>query len=413
MGFPDSDVASHQLRPLLLGAFCFLPALAALCYTLSGSLDRYLTRQFMGGFGICALGLTLIWILLDLNDHGDSFSKAADPAAFIIRYYATTFPPVFVLLAPFSLLLGLLLSLGKLSNSREIIAIIQTGRGVARTVAPFTMVGIFISIACLLLNYHWAPWGEGYRRALIEEAEDGSSSRARTFLFFQEDGRRLWFVGRFPYNYADGAPLRDVIITTKDENNRIVSRLKAPLATWNSGTREWLFQDAELLSNNPLGMPTFENLPSPYSVMGWSETPWQLVRPGLSPEHLGIPELRSWLKENSDSAWEERRPFLTQWHYRWAQPWACLVVVLLATPLGIVFTRRGVAGGVSVALILCAFMLLSAEVFLALGDSGYLSPTLAAWSTNGLFTLLALALISRRLQGRPIYQTLKSLLPAN
>ena len=46
-----------------------------------------------------------------------------------------------------------------------------------------------------------------------------------------------------------------------------------------------------------------------------------------------------------------------------------------------------------------------------MGESGYLPPAWAAWGTNIIATLVALILIQRRLVGRPIYQTLRKLLP--
>ena len=414
LGFPNSNVASHQLRPYLLGILCFLPSLGALAYALAGPLDRYLARQFLGAFAVCSAGLILIWVILDLNDNLEAFTAADDAFFFTIRYYGVTFPPVFVLLAPFALLLGLLYCLGKLSHSREIVAMIQTGRGIVRTVAPLAAVGVFLSLASFLLNYHWAPWGDGYRDALVEESVKGSASRAQSFLYFHEGGRRLWWVGSFPYNHHAGTPLRDVEVTTMDEEGRLLNQLSAPIAHWDADTRDWRFHNAEITTiANATGMPTIAKQPGPYTIQGWNETPWQIVRPGLSPQYLGIPELRSWIDENRETAWEERRPFLTLHHYRWAQPWMCLVVVLLATPLGIVFTRRGMAGGVSVALILCAFMLLSAEIFLSLGSAGYLGPAAAAWGTNIVFVAIAAVLIYQRLRGRPIYQTIKNLLPAN
>jgi hypothetical protein len=137
----------------------------------------------------------------------------------------------------------------------------------------------------------------------------------------------------------------------------------------------------------------------------------QIVTPGLQEDYLGIPELRSWLQQYGGDEWAPRRSYLTQWHYRWSQPWICLVVVLLSAPLGIVFSRRGTAGGVAMAALLIGAMLLCSKIFLTLGDAGHLSPPLAAWATNLLFTSIALLLFWRRLQGRPIYQTILSHTP--
>ena len=419
IGFPDDDTTSHNLRPLVLGILCLLPAAAALLYALADTLDRYLARQMLSAVGITFLALVVIWVLLDLNDNLGEMRNAENPWHFIIRYYGILFGPVFVLLAPFALLLGLLYSLGKLSGTHEVIAMLQTGRGVARVIAPLTTVGVFLSVACLLFNYHLGPWGEGYQQGMIEELRDGSASRARNVLYQNEDSGRTWLVGRFPYDYNRGVPLRDIQITNKNAEGDIISRFKAPVARWDLITREWSFENPELMilpRGEPTDdirtlMPIFERQAPTVVFKDWPETPWQIVNPGLQARYLGIPGLRSWLRANEHLAWVDRQPFITQWHYRTAQPWICLVVVLLAAPLGIVFSRRGLAGGVAVAVFLAAMMLFSAEVFLALGDSGYIRPVLAAWGTNFVFTAIALFLLWRRLRGQSIYQSLKRLLP--
>ena len=56
-------------------------------------------------------------------------------------------------------------------------------------------------------------------------------------------------------------------------------------------------------------------------------------------------------------------------------------------------------------------MLLCSEAFLTLGDAGQITPLLAAWGTNLIFTIIALVLLWRRLQGRPIYQAILSRTP--
>jgi lipopolysaccharide export system permease protein len=85
--------------------------------------------------------------------------------------------------------------------------------------------------------------------------------------------------------------------------------------------------------------------------------------------------------------------------------------VLLATPLGIVFSRRGTGGGVAMAVFLSAGMLFLSNVCLSLGDSGLLRPAVAAWLPNVVFGILAIFLFQRRLSGRPIYQTLRKFMP--
>ena len=88
-----------------------------------------------------------------------------------------------------------------------------------------------------------------------------------------------------------------------------------------------------------------------------------------------------------------------------------MVTVLLATPLAIHFSRRGTGSGAFMAVVLSALMLLISGVVLAVGEAGLLPPAAAAWLPNAAFALLAVWLLHRRMTGRPIYQTLRKMLP--
>ena len=68
VGFPDSDAMAHHARPWILGVLCFLPLLAGLGYALSGTITRYLARQFCTIFAICFGALFVIWLLIDLQN---------------------------------------------------------------------------------------------------------------------------------------------------------------------------------------------------------------------------------------------------------------------------------------------------------------------------------------------------------
>jgi lipopolysaccharide export LptBFGC system permease protein LptF len=189
--------------------------------------------------------------------------------------------------------------------------------------------------------------------------------------------------------------------------------ITADSAAWQPMTHYWILRGAQKRVFDDAPYPHFEQeVPDPLIVKNWEEVPTQIIRPGLPAEQLGIPDLNDWLEANPDGNQNSRGGHLTQWHYRWSQPFNCLIVVLLAVPLGVVFSRRGTGGGVAMAIFLCAGMIFVTNVFLNLGDAGYLRPALAAWLPNLVFGILAIYLFQRRLAGRPIYQTLTKFLPS-
>jgi LPS export ABC transporter permease LptG len=423
VGFPDADVFGQRMRPLLLGLLFFLPAIAAVFYAFADSLDRYLVRRFLPLFALCLGALLMIWLLIDLGDNLADLRRSPNFIAATARFYVLQFPTIFVLIVPYALLLSLLYCLGRMSKSREIIAIIQTGRGMVRLVAPLLVASLFLSAACLIFNYHWAPWAEGYKDILLAQAKGARASQATNVLYYESSARRLWKVGEFPLDNTGVAPLLGVVVTQTHPDGRLKSRLISPQATWDRKSTQWTFENPVVEhfhclppesrrpgTGNP--PPTFEKLSEPVVKSGWPETPWQLVKPGLPAAVLGIPELNSWLRTNRNTGWTaDRLTYLTQWHYRWSQPFICLVIALLAAPLGIVFSRRGATGAVALAVFLCGGMIFVSNLSLALGEVGYLPPAVAAWLPDLLFGLVALYLFHRRMTGQPIYQTLRRMIP--
>lgn len=408
VGFPNADEKLHQLRPWAVYGLCLVPALGALWYAFASILDRYLFRKTLSAFLITMSGFLLLYLLMDLQDSLSELTQAKDPATFLPTYYGVLLSQTIVLLLPFTILLALLYSLGQLSASREIIAFTQTGRGIFRLLRPLIVLGCLLSLISFFLNYHLAPWSQGYRDALLESTERGTTSQASNVIHHNPEEKRLWFIGGFPYDLSGKTPLVDVQISTRNADGSLRDRLKSSRVSWDRETGNWSFWDATRLQVQAEPTPYYEEyIPNPLVFSGWTETPSQLIQEGLDARNLGIPGIQDWRLNNPDRETFLARAFETQFHYRWSQPWLCLITVLLSAPLGISFSRRGRGGTVVLAIVLSLLMLFCSEVFLAFGDSGQIPAIPAAWATNAIFFVFAHLLIHRRLKGRPIFQTFR------
>lgn len=413
-GFPDSHILSHSIRPAILAIICFLPALAALYYSISCTLDRYIIRQFLSIFAICLSALFLIWLLIDLNDNLSDFADSNNIFKTIAVFYFTRSPAILMLLLPYSLLLALIYGLGKFSKTNEIVSMIQSGRGVIRVTTPLLFGGIWCSLLLLGLNYQWAPTAEGQRREILAKARGIPIYEAKNVLYRDPESRRLWMVGAFPENYEKGEALINVEVTTTHNDLSLRTRLSASTASWNRNDRSWTFENATIARFSHGEAPIFEQPDEPIVRRTWQETPTQLIKPGLSVSYLGIPDLSTWLASPlADQPLANRPAYLTQWHYRWALPATCIVTVLLAAPLSIHFARRGAGSGIFLAIVLSLLMMFFSTIALALGEGAIIPPILSAWLPNITFTLIGLYLYHRRISGRPIYQSFRGLFPAN
>ncbi len=414
IGYPDSDKKAHQIRVYLLGLMCLLPFLCSILYYCLDTLDRYTVRIFLNCFVICFGALFCIMMLEDIQDNISDFHQSSRAGELMMKHYIIKLPALIVFILPYSLMLSLLWALGKMSKSQEIVSIIQTGRGVVRLIRPLIGIGLICTIIYFIFNYHWSPHSQSQEDQILREAKDQPLAVAEAVVYQNNSDTRQWYVGIFPFNHSQGEPLRSVeIIELKD--SKAIAKIIAEEALWSNETRTWTLKNPttiDLINLTKYKMPTI-SLTKGYVTKNWQETPYQIVKPGLKPPFLGIPGLKSWLMNNRDHPLSDRRSYQTHLYYRYAQPFICLITILLAAPLGIVFTRRGVGGGVAVAIFLCAGMIFCSTVFPTLGESGHLPPFVAAWATNTLFILIALTFFYRRMTGQPIYQTIKNLLPKN
>ena len=96
-----------------------------------------------------------------------------------------------------------------------------------------------------------------------------------------------------------------------------------------------------------------------------------------------------------DMRTDKKAMILTQFHGRIAQPFTCLVVVLVALPFGAVTGRRNVMAGVAGSVGICFVYFILLRWGLALGTAGHLSPIIAAWIPNVVFAAIGLTLLRR------------------
>jgi lipopolysaccharide export LptBFGC system permease protein LptF len=85
----------------------------------------------------------------------------------------------------------------------------------------------------------------------------------------------------------------------------------------------------------------------------------------------------------------------TQWHARWAAPWTCLVVVLIAVPFGVTPGRRNVFYGVAGSIGLAFIYFVLQRVGFAMGQSGEVPGWAAAWIPNAVFAVSGAWMTSR------------------
>lgn len=398
----------------LIALFVLSFPLAAHFHYRSGLLDQYVTRAFVTPFSFCLIGFVAIWLIADLTDNAPNLIGA--DLGTVLQFYVIQLPFMILFVMPVTLLLSLLYSLSRMSKSNEIISMLGAGRSVIRVLRPLFFAGLYASLICLVFKYEWAPRSEGYKEALLDEINQANAEKRRGVdarkkfdspwaayghFYKNEVDNRSWLVGRVPYDLQRRS-MSNVALWQFNDQGRPVMSIRATSAKWFHGTHDWRFSNGKTyIYDTPDGIPRIQSW-NFLTIPGWRETPWKVLSTAQNPEFLGVPGLTTYLRSNSDLGDRALAPFRTNWWYCWAEPMSCLVMVLIAAPLGIVYSRRGVLGGVAASIMIFAMIYFLSGSFVAAGQGGYLPPAIAAWGTNLIFGAVGAVLLWARARNREL-----------
>ncbi|MEO5720488.1 MAG: LptF/LptG family permease [Chthoniobacterales bacterium] len=359
-------------------------------------LDRYVLRTFLEAYFYCIAAFISIWLIFDISDNISTFLDGQVSFGMVASYYVTQVPQILVILLPVSLLLALLFSLGRMSRTNEIVSMLTAGVSIPRLLLPLLIMGGLTTALIGVLNYSWAPHAEHFRKTYFE----GVRQDARELfgqIFRNRADNRTWYIQVLK-------PAQNELLTLQvlqqDANDNIVKSYFATTAVFHPADKTWEMRGGRTVNYDFAGNITSEERFESLVIPGWSETPFRLASANMRAEYLSLPELRAYLRYNADFPPRLLAPFWTQLQYRFALPWTALVVVLLAAPLAIGFSRGGVLSSVAAAIGLVFAMNFLTHFFLALGEGNRLPPWAAAWTPNLLFAAFGLLLLYLRSSNR-------------
>lgn len=360
-------------------------------------LDQYVTKNFLQAYIYCIAGFISIWLIFDISDNISVFIDQHLGFTHVARYYLSQLPQILVILLPVSLLLALLFCLGRMSRANEIVSMLTAGISVPRVLLPLFIMGLATVGATFALNYQLAPHADAARKAILSTEQHGRKSEIAGQIFRNRTDLRTWFIQSFRLHQN---VFNNVEVLQQDDHDSIVTSYLAERAIYHPETRTWQLENARVVHYDATGNIVREEFQQDFKIEHWSETPFRLGSANFRAESLSVPELHEYLRFNADFPSTLLAPFRTHLQYRMAVPWTCMVVVLMAAPLGIGYSRRGVLSSVAASIILVFAMNFLTHLFLALGEGSRVSAPVAAWTPNLGFALVGLYLLWLRASNR-------------
>ena len=301
-----------------------------------------------------------------------------------------------MLLLPILLLLSLLYALTHHAKFNELTALRAAGISLWRLCAPYFAVGLAATGIYFLLNEFAVPranaWAEEIKHRYVKNPKAGAAKTATRnvingYVFLK--AHRTWF-GEF------GAEATELVNPTVSwpQPDGSLRTLQAERAVFADGS--WTFYRVKMLAQKTVAqipVPLFST--NEITMREFSETPVQMLASlkfgekqswaGTRSADLPLAEIRALFRSNPDMSAETKQRLKTKFYGRLAEPWKCVVVVLMAIPFGAQSGRRNLFFGVAGSLFICFAYFVLQSVSLAFGVGGQMPSWLAAWLPNILF----------------------------
>lgn len=347
-------------------------------------LRDYILGEFWGPFLGCLGVMTIVMVLGNLIKLANLVINRGVNIIVVAKLFIYLLPFLLSYTIPISMLLAVLICLGRLSSDNEIIAIQASGINSFRIISPLIIVAFIISLFLIILNDRFIPKMLFASRKAVEEIGLKSPAAALepgTFIdafqgnivfIYRIEGNRLYDVRI--YQPEEGKPTR-TIIAKEGEFIALPERKAVKLKLINGSTDE---PDIE----NPKNFYklTFKQY---FMTMDLAKTSGKVEK---KLKDMTIRELKKRIIEYRDKN-ININPLNTEIHRKLSLSFAPLAFILIGAPLAMITRRRQVSINFGLGFFIIMIYFLLVLGFQALSSSAKISPQIGMWIPNVLFIL--------------------------
>ena len=372
-------------------------------------LTRYILGEILSYALIGCAVFTFILFMRDLNQILEAVVRNSSTFAMVAEIFVFNLPNTFKVTIPMAVLVGILLGLSRLAADSEIIAMRASGLGIGYFVRVASVVAIGGTTLGLVNSLYIAPRGN---RAILDMQQELETSQAsyeiQARVFYEDFRNAVLYVqtvrGGTGASNWDQVFMADVT----DPGNPIVTTATSATVV-NDSTQELLMR-----LRDGSRYETVAGQPQQYNISTFKNTDLPLTLSPQSETHLG--RMDTAIYALPMDALEQRthgpdaRRFQLELQTRFSYPVACLVLMLVGVPLGVISRRGGKSSGLVFTVLLVLLYYVLSYTGIALSRQGKLSPFVGVWMANILFAAAGSFLLWQMASGGRVLSVIGSVL---
>jgi lipopolysaccharide export system permease protein len=310
-------------------------------------------------------------------------------------------PSFLIFTIPMALLLGTLLSFGRLSGDSEIIAFKASGTSLYQLYLPIFILSISAYLLTSFLVFYGLPWGNrGFVSTLYLMTQSKANIEIKERVFNDIFSGFVIYVDKVP---IQGKRMEGVLIQDKREKEKVNTIFaKEGFIVSHPESQEVVLR---LIDG---GIHRFDPNTNVYQKMKFDTYDLKLELgkafavwgARLREREMSIDEIKKKI-ETKKMMGEDTTDLKIEFHRRYAIPFACIIFGLIGVPMGIQPRRSGRSYGFIFSIFIILTYYISLTIFEIFGEKKTISAFLAGWAPNFLFGGLGIYLLVKTAKESP------------
>lgn len=376
------------------------------------TLDRYIIRETLAPFGLTLLILTFLLQIPTIMDVAEKLIAKGVTLPIIGRILLTLLPSSLALTIPISLLVGLLIALGRLSADREAVAMQACGVSLYRILRPIALLALVGTAVTAWIMIEAMPHAnQTFRDITFRIIQAKAESDVRPRVFFEEFPNLVLYVRDVPPNTRGwkGVFLAD---TRNPGETQLLTADRGHFVLEPAQRRVDLILEDGILHRSKADTPAQYELQQFESLTVQLDPETVFPRQGLTPgdNELSIPQLRTKARELREQGMSPHGPIMAI-QRKYTIPVACLVFGLIALVLGVTHRKDGKNAGfvIGIAVVLVYYVLMYLGEAMAKGQK--VPPEFALWIPNVVLGAAGLILLVLKTRGYELSPSIRIPVP--
>lgn len=346
-------------------------------------LDTYIIKKFLGAFILSIVLIISIAIVFDISEKLDDFVEHNVTVFDIATKYYLNFIPYFVnMFAPLFTFISVILFTSKLAENTEIIAILSAGISYRRLMVPYLISAALIAAMTFSLNSWVIPPSNKERLDFLETLK--SKKRAENVTNMQMEIQPGVILTIKDFNKTTNTGFNASLDKFNDKKE-LISRTTANTIKYDT-LNHWTLNDCIIRNFDGL----YEHLEKKTTIDTTLkvEPDEFFIYAGME-EQMTNHQLKRFIERQKNRGVGNIKAFEIEYAKRFASPMAAFILTVIGLGLSSKKVRGGMGANLGIGLLLSFTYIMFFTVSSTFAVNGTLSPVLASWLPNIVYTFIA------------------------